>query len=563
MTRRFPIAALALFALALIAHSSVVAQEKEAAKPDLLRQYLSEKDATKKKDLRAKLIALGAPVLREAIAKLGFEKPKELGALEFSTKCPDGFEHPYYMHVPPQYDAAKSYPLLIWLHGGVNGAPAEAASEAIEMWQQALGEKWENEIMVLAPACIAADTTEDAFWWRDKGQRNVLHMLREARQRFNVDDDRVFVTGMSDGGSGSFCFAARRPDAFAGYFPLVGHPLVPASDGTRMFWENLIGAKIYAVSGGKDRLYPAAMVATLVKQANDCGASIEHKIYEDAGHDLSYAPKEIPVILEDKLAKWKRDLLPGAIDWSSDNTAMGRRGWLAISEIANLGDKNAKDFVATPRTPQARVVLGIQISPDAEMTDPVVVEVVAPDSVAEAMGVKVGDTIVKFDDTAVANINELREALGKKKPGDEVRVTVERNGKQQELKGKFPSPTAGGEAVLARVKATVSVIGSKDEKNPEKCACFDLTVSNASKVTLYLTAEQVKMGKVVVNINGGNRMMLDAGSESAEFILSEFERSGDRRSPFVAKIEIDVAKQLGAKVKPVKKPEDEEDEEGF
>ena len=196
MIRRLSLAALSLFTLALLAHSSAVAQEKDAPKPDLLRQYLSEKDAAKKKELRAKLVALGAPALREAISQLGFEKPKELGSLEFATKCPDGFEHPYFMHVPPQYETGKRYPLVIWLHGGVNGAPAEAASSAIEMWQQALGDKWANEVMVLAPACIAQDTTEDAFWWRDKGQRNVLHMLREVKQRFNVDDNKVFITGM-------------------------------------------------------------------------------------------------------------------------------------------------------------------------------------------------------------------------------------------------------------------------------------------------------------------------------------------------------------------------------
>jgi poly(3-hydroxybutyrate) depolymerase len=556
MIRRLSFAALTLFALALLAHTSAVAQEKPAPKTDLLREYLSEKDAAKKKDLRAKLIALGAPALREAIAKLGFAKPNELGALEFSTKCPDGFDHPYYMHVPPHYETTKSYPIIIWLHGGVNGAPAEAASSAIELWEQALGEKWSDEVMILAPACIAADTTEDAFWWRDKGQRNVLHILREVKQKFNVDDNRVFVCGMSDGGSGTFGFAGRRPDAFAGFFPMVGHPLVPANDGTRMFWENFKGAKVYAINGGKDPLYPAKMVAGLVKEANENGASIEHKIYEDAGHDLSYAPKEIPVILEDKVAKWTRDIALKEIDWSSDNTSMGRRAWLALTELADLGDKNAKNFVAKPR---GRVVLGIQVSQDAEPTEPVVVEVVAPDSVAEAIGVKDGDTIVKLDDTKVANIGELRDALGKKSLGDDVRVTVDRGGKEVELKGKFP----GSDGLLARVKAVASVIGSKDEKSDSKCALFELTVTNASKVTIYLTAEQAKYGSAMIMINGGNRFQVDKIAEDAEVVLAEFERTGDRSLPYVAKIEIDIAKQLGAKVKPVKKPEDGEDEEGY
>jgi membrane-associated protease RseP (regulator of RpoE activity) len=427
-----------------------------------------------------------------------------------------------------------------------------------------LGEKWSNEIMVLSPAAIAAETTEEARWWRDKGQKNVLHMLREVKLRFNVDDNRVFVTGMSDGGSGSFCLASRRPDSFAGFFPLVGHPLIAAMDGTRMFWENMRGSRIYAVSGGKDPLYPASQVARSIKEANENGATIEQKIYENAGHDLSYAPKEIPVILEDKVAKWTRELAIKDIDWSTDSAGMGRRAWLAISELAKLGDKNARDFAATPRTGQARVMLGITIDQEADPADPVIVASVAPDSVAEKIGIKVGDKITKLDDTKTANLNELREALSQKNQGDDVRVTVERDGKSVELKGKFPAPKASkDDAVLARVQASHKPLKAQDEKGSVQGTLFEIRLTNASKLTLYLTAEQVKLGKAVVTINGGEPIVLDKLAESAEVVLAEFERHADRKSPYVAKIEIDVAKHLGIKVKPVPGESDDDDGEGF
>lgn len=545
----------------LVSQAAVVAQEKEAPKPDLLRQYLGEKDEAARKDLRAKLIALGAVELQSAISKLSFAKPNDLGALEFETKCPDGFTRPYFMHVPPKYDAAKSYPIIVWLHGGVAGAPAEAASEAIMMWEQALGEKWSEEVMVLAPAAIAGDTSEEAVWYRDAGQRNVLHMLKDARLRFNIDDSRVFLTGMSDGGSGSFGFACRRPDTFAGYFPMVGHPLIPAMVGTPMFWENFGGSKVYAISGGKDRLYPAAMVAKLIDEANKNGASIEHKIYPEAGHDLSYAADEMPKIL-DMVAKWQRELALAEIDWSSNNTSMGRRSWLQITELADLGDKNAKDLVATPRTGQARVMLGITINPESEPTDPVVVESVAEGSVAESIGIEVGDTITKFDGAKTGNLMELRAALDKKNLGDEFSVTLERGGVEKTIKGKFPTPKPMAADLMARVKAVQKPLKAKDEKGSVHGTLFELSVTNASKLTLYLTAEQVKLGKAVVSINGGEGIVFEKLAEDAETVLAEFERYGDRKSPFVAKIEINVAKQLGVKVKPLPKEEDD-DGEGF
>lgn len=531
---------LLLSLVTLVALSAFSApQAQEAAKPDLLRQYLSETDATKKVELRAKLTGMGGPALREAIGKLAYSKAGQTGALEFETLCPDGFKRPYYMHVPPKYDPARRYPLIIWLHGGVSGAPADAASGAIEMWQQALGDDWSDEVMVLAPAAIAADTTDDARWWRDKGQLNVLHMLKEVKLAFNVDDDRVFVTGMSDGGSGAFALAARRPDTFSGFMPMVGHPLVPSFDGTCMFWENLAKVRIYAISGGKDRLYPAAQVAQVVAEANQNGASIEHKIYEDAGHDLSYAPKEIPRILADMVGKWKRDLGLASLDWSTDSPAMGRRAWLEITELADLGDLNAKDLKAVPRSGQARVVLGITLNPELEVTDPVVVDSVAKDSVAEAMGIKAGDVIVGLDKAKIANLNDLRAALGKKKAGEDVEVEVERDGKTQTLKGKFPLPKSASGQLMARVKAGTRT--AKGERGMERH--FELLVTQAGKLSLLLTAEDVAAGRVTVNING-RALVFDGLAEDAAFILAEFERTGDRKLPFVARLDIDVAAAL-------------------
>jgi hypothetical protein len=112
------------------------------------------------------------------------------------------------------------------------------------------------------------------------------------------------------------------------------------------------------------------------------------------------------------------------------------------------------------------------------------------------------------------------------------------------------------------VKASAVKLTSKNEKVGEMATFFGLKVTNASKLTIYLTADQVKLGKAIININDGNRFQVEL-KEDAEVVLAEYERTGDRTLPYVAKIEIDIAKQIGVKVKPVKKPEDEDEEEGF
>ncbi len=285
------------------------------------------------------------------------------------------------------------------------------------------------------------------------------------------------------------------------------------------------------------------IVAQVVAEANQNGASIEHKIYEEAGHDLSYAPKEIPRILEDMVGKWKRDMALASLDWSTDSPAMGRRAWLEITELADLGDLNAKDLKATPRSGQARVVLGITMNPELDVTDPVVVDSVAKDSVAEAMGIKAGDVIVGLDKAKIGNLNDLRAALARKKAGDDVEVEIERDGKSQTLKGKFPQAKSSSGQLMARIKASTRTV--KGERGMERH--FELLAANAGKLTLFLTADDVAAGRLSVSING-KAMTFDGLAHDAAFILSEFERTGDRKLPYVARLHIDVAVALkGAK----------------
>ncbi|NUO17121.1 MAG: hypothetical protein HUU03_11845, partial [Planctomycetaceae bacterium] len=76
---------------------------------------------------------------------------------------------------------------------------------------------------------------------------------------------------------------------------------------------------------------------------------------------------------------------------------------------------------------------------------------------------------------------------------------------------------------------------------------FELLAANAGKLTLFLTADDVAAGRLSVSING-KAMTFDGLAHDAAFILSEFERTGDRKLPYVARLHIDVAVALkGAK----------------
>ena len=76
---------------------------------------------------------------------------------------------------------------------------------------------------------------------------------------YNVDENRVVVSGVSDGGTGAYYVAMRETTPFASFLPLNGYWMVLASgdiDDGMLFANNLRNKPLFAVNGGRDPLYP-------------------------------------------------------------------------------------------------------------------------------------------------------------------------------------------------------------------------------------------------------------------------------------------------------------------
>jgi pimeloyl-ACP methyl ester carboxylesterase len=532
------------------------AQDEPAAKP-LIQRYL---DATenRKPEYRKQLIALGADGLRKAIAEYRFEKPAQTGTVKQRVMCPDGHVRPMWVYIPANYDPQKSYPLIVHMHGGVRGAPADAdpvgpGQYELESWLNVLPENWRNELILLGVSAGVPQTGEDAMWWRNAGQKNVLHMIRETRRLLNIDDDRIFIEGHSDGASGAFGFAFRRPDTFAGFFPMNGHPLVPHSNGTTAWLENLKGSSIYAVNGGADQLYPAQSLAPVYTQALNTGASIEWKVHDRLGHQITPVLKEeVANILATRVAKQRRDRAPTTVDWTTDDPQTGRRAWLEITELLDLGRHNSAPANVQIQIPGRRVRLGVQLSQEAEAPT---VDTVVAGSVAEKIGVKAGDVILKLDDNETPAVEDLLEVLGKKAPGDNFTLTVRRAGKEHTLKGQFEgadSP-AGAAAITARVVAELAP------------GLVSIRVRNAGTVVLHVTPAMLdsegKLQVVLVRADGKTQVLRAAAPVVADpaAILDAFEAGLDRKDTTIARLVLDIAGALEVKRKPKAPPQQEDD----
>lgn len=174
------------------------------------------------------------------------------------------------------------WPLLLFLHGvgecgddlalvGVHGPP-RLTGEVPEL----------ARCILVAPQCPADS------WWRSE---TLVALLEEVRAREHVDDARIYVTGLSMGGYGTWSLLARAPELFAAAVPICG-----GGDTTRVWddiasdfeFEGLLRAKdvpVRAFHGELDGVVPVEESRLLVRALEGVGADVELTVYPGVGHD--------------------------------------------------------------------------------------------------------------------------------------------------------------------------------------------------------------------------------------------------------------------------------------
>jgi len=181
----------------------------------------------------------------------------------------------------------------------------------------------------------------DQFWWQQGQAESIADILRTLKQTYNIDDNRVTLSGVSDGGTGAYFFAFKQPTDWAAFLPYIGHPAVlrnpQSGGGYRLFFENLMNKPMYIVNGEKDPLYPVSAVSPFIDILADVGVDHIFRPIKDGGHNTRWLPDETPMIEQFKLDN-PRDPFPENINWVTDRTdRYNRNHWIQIDERMEVG----------------------------------------------------------------------------------------------------------------------------------------------------------------------------------------------------------------------------------
>ena len=229
------------------------------------------------------------------------------------------------IEIPAEYDAAKKWPLRVQLHGGVGRDLRD------DPQPQSARIPGEPQIYIEPQAYW------EAAWWHTSQVDNILGLLDFVRRKYNVDETQTYITGISDGGTGTFFFALREPNPWAACLSLNGQPLVLANRDARiegnLYLGNLADCPLYIVNGDHDPLYPAETVTPIVDAMVKAGVMPVYHIQPNERHDVHWWPEE-RASYEMFVHTHPRPAHPERLSWETDRTdRFNRVRWLVIDKL--------------------------------------------------------------------------------------------------------------------------------------------------------------------------------------------------------------------------------------
>lgn len=212
---------------------------------------------------------------------------------------PDGESLKYRIHLPAPMEEGQRYPLILFLHGA--GERGDDNSKQLKYGPPALLQhalESGDPAIIVAPQCPKEKKWVDTPWdgaahsmpvKPSLPMRLTIGLLEKLISDLPVDRDRVYVTGLSMGGFGTWDIIQRRPELFAAAIPICGGGDVDRADIIK-------DIPVWVFHGGADTVVMPKRSRDMVAALENLEGNVKYTEYEAVGHhswNPTYANEEV------------------------------------------------------------------------------------------------------------------------------------------------------------------------------------------------------------------------------------------------------------------------------
>lgn len=310
---------LLLVSLILCSIGTSINAAEEASPPDLAAQvwqYITETDEDRAQALLASILRrpdATLPLVQDLLRNGRPRVMQPVGVLPDEQIVVRDQTYGYSLSIPLSYEPNRDYALVVCLHGA--GFTGEAY---LDRWKTRLGEGY----------ILACPTYPMGAWFTRRAEDLVLATTRAVQERYRIDPNRIFLTGMSNGGIGAWLIGMHHAPLFAGLAPMASG----IDDVLFPFLENLRATPVYVIHGSQDQVMPVELSRKLAGELKNLGYPFVYREH-DRTHPMAgghfFPREELP-----DLVKWfddqRRTPTPKALTVVRDASHLLPFGWVRI-----------------------------------------------------------------------------------------------------------------------------------------------------------------------------------------------------------------------------------------